>query len=194
MCWSGVDRYTCAGELAFTLYFNEPLAQHRIKVFTVGLVTIRSCRHTYLSVLLFVQIVAQCCNWQLRWKFRHIPGPAGKPVFGNTQEMQAKQPFKAHEEWQAQYGGVFKVFMMRKPIIVVAGMLHLLADAIDVTTSPASQTQNERYMPDIFQLADPAAVRQIFVKDNNKYLPALGRPLISGSAQQAEQSMMNFTT
>ncbi|KAL3136633.1 hypothetical protein ABBQ38_005874 [Trebouxia sp. C0009 RCD-2024] len=46
----------------------------------------------------------------------------------------------------------------------------------------------------IIVVADPAAVRQIFVKDNNKYLPALGRPLISGSAQQAEQSMMSFTT
>lgn len=42
--------------------------------------------------------------------------------------------------------------------------------------------------------ADPAAARQIFVKDHSKYLPALGRPLISGGAQQAEQSMMNFTT
>lgn len=51
-----------------------------------------------------------------------------------------------------------------------------------------------QYAPIYVRRADPAAARQIFVKDHSKYLPALGRPLISGGAQQAEQSMMNFTT
>lgn len=42
--------------------------------------------------------------------------------------------------------------------------------------------------------ADPEAVRQIMVKDYNKYVPGPGRPLISGNARQAEQSMMSFAT
>ena len=42
--------------------------------------------------------------------------------------------------------------------------------------------------------ADAQAIRQVLVKDHGKFVPGPGRPLISGSAKQAEQSMMNYAT
>ena len=58
---------------------------------------------------------------QTRWKYRHIPGPPPSFPMGNVKAIKQKEVFRAHQDWSAQYGDICKVFMVRKPVILVTG-------------------------------------------------------------------------
>jgi len=40
---------------------------------------------------------------------------------GNVKTIKQKEVFRAHQDWSAQYGDICKVFMVRKPVILVTG-------------------------------------------------------------------------
>lgn len=60
-------------------------------------------------------------NWRTRWRFRHIPGPPPTFPLGNMKTVIQKQIFRAHMDWSARYGDVFRMFMVQEPVIVVTG-------------------------------------------------------------------------
>jgi len=48
---------------------------------------------------------------------------------GNVKTIKQKEVFRAHQDWSAQYGDICKVFMVRKPVILVTGK-QLQTDAL----------------------------------------------------------------
>lgn len=106
-------------------------------------------------------VISYCGNWQNRWKYRHIPGPKPSFPLGNLQTALKKQLFRAHQEWQAEYGLIYKFFSARQPIIVV--------------TDP--------------QVVRQISVKD-FSTWKDKTIPALDNPLLSGHAQEAARSSM----
>ena len=73
-----------------------------------------------------LQVVSYCANWQTRWRYKHIPGPPPSFPLGNLKTIIQKEVFRAHQDWSAQYGDICKVFMVRKPVIVVTGKVCFL--------------------------------------------------------------------
>lgn len=68
-----------------------------------------------------LQVASYCGNWQAKWRFRHIPGPPTSFPLGNMKTIQKKEIFRAHQDWSAEYGDVCRVFMVRRPVILVTG-------------------------------------------------------------------------
>ncbi len=69
----------------------------------------------------YLQIISWCSNWENRWKYRHIPGPAYSFPLGNMATVRKKMQFRAYTDWQAQYGDTFKMFFLRQPVVVTTG-------------------------------------------------------------------------
>ena len=71
-----------------------------------------------------------------------MPGPRPRFLFGNAIEVLNKQLFQAQQDWEAQYGGVFRMFMLRNPIIVVTGQSKR-RQMSDLTTLAGAALQRE---------------------------------------------------
>ena len=105
--------------------------------------------------------------------------------------------FRAYTDWQAQYGDTFKIFFVRRPVLVTTGQLALVAWTADqgsTQVGTASQRKMSTYLSqDVFG-ADPALVRQITVKDFNKFrdrfIPNFEHSVRSGKRLEASQSGM----
>ena len=69
----------------------------------------------------YLQMISWCSNWEKRWKYRHIPGPAYSFPLGNMATVRKKSMFRAYTDWQAQYGDTFKIFFVRRPVVVTTG-------------------------------------------------------------------------
>ncbi len=69
----------------------------------------------------YSQIISWCSNWEKRWKYRHIPGPAYSFPLGNLATVRKNMQFTAYTDWQAQYGDTFKMFFVRQPVVVTTG-------------------------------------------------------------------------
>ncbi|DBA69441.1 TPA: hypothetical protein ACH3X2_012787 [Trebouxia sp. C0005] len=109
----------------------------------------------------YSQIISWCSNWEKRWKYRHIPGPAYSFPLGNLATVRKKMQFRAYTDWQAQYGDTFKTFFVRQPVVV--------------TTDPA--------------LARQITVKD-FSNFHDRFIPNLDNSLHSGFRRESEQSGM----
>ncbi len=76
-----------------------------------------------VSTLCFtcLQIISWGSNWENRWKYRHLPGPAYSFPLGNLATIRKKMVFRAYTDWQAQYGDMFKIFFVRQPVLITTG-------------------------------------------------------------------------
>ncbi|GBF94151.1 cytochrome P450 [Raphidocelis subcapitata] len=75
-------------------------------------------RAVLLTVLALLVVLAT--NPYQRWRHRHIPGPAYRPLFGNLPEFIADGSHAFFDECRAKYGPVFKVWFGSRPWVVIA--------------------------------------------------------------------------
>ncbi|KAL3134381.1 hypothetical protein ABBQ38_006635 [Trebouxia sp. C0009 RCD-2024] len=114
-----------------------------------------------LVVALVTLTISWCANWRTRWKYRHIPGPVPSFPLGNLGTVRKKMMFRAYADWQAKYGDFFKIFMVRKAVVV--------------TSDPAVAWQ--------------VTVKE-FNKFHDRFIPNLDKSLKSGIRGDAERSSM----
>ncbi|DBB12325.1 TPA: hypothetical protein ACH3X3_006414 [Trebouxia sp. C0006] len=114
-----------------------------------------------VCVALITLMISWCSNWEKRWKYRHIPGPAYSFPLGNMATVRKKSMFRAYTDWQAQYGDTFKIFFVRRPVVV--------------TTDPV--------------LARQITVKD-FSNFHDRFIPNLGSSLHSGHRRESEHASM----
>eukprot|EP00891_Asterochloris_glomerata_P000149 jgi/Astpho2/149/Aster-04614 len=64
-------------------------------------------------------IVMYLLNLDNQWRFRKIPGPAPRLIFGNMAEIRARMPPMAYTMWASKHGPIFRCFFLRQPVVVI---------------------------------------------------------------------------
>ena len=78
-----------------------------------------------VKMIIAWQVISYCSNWQARWKFRHISGPKPSFPLGNLHTALKKGLYKAHQDWAAEFGPIYKFFLARQPVVVITGQMSL---------------------------------------------------------------------
>ena len=81
--------------------------------------------YMYIGLLVwFIVHAATLYAWLYIWRIRDpldsFPGPEGWPVVGNTFQLNVDEMHKSFNAWKDVYGGVFKIRVFSKNVIVVS--------------------------------------------------------------------------
>eukprot|EP00891_Asterochloris_glomerata_P000140 jgi/Astpho2/140/Aster-04605 len=66
-----------------------------------------------------LQILAYVLNLQNRWRFRNFKGPKPALLLGNLSVMRKLMTPVAYTKWAQEFGPIYKVFIVRRPVLVV---------------------------------------------------------------------------